>query len=446
MGSPILLCTVGGSHQPLLEAIASASPARICFFCTDRDPETGKPGSITQITGQGNVIKANFLDDKPTLPNIPTQAGLDHDGFEARIVPADDPDGAHAVMRRAAAELTERFPGARFVADYSGGTKTMTAALVCAALERDDTELQVVTGARADLVRVRDGTEQAMTASVARLRLDRAMAPYLAAWRRFAYHEAADGLDGIRIDAGAADRARLGLARALSRALARWDDFDHAGALDLIETYAGRIAPHYPAMLPALRPLTREGDKGHEPARLFDLWWNAERRAAQGRYDDAVARWYRLMEWSAQWQLRAVLDADTADFPPELLPPGSDAAPGRDGKIKVGLWQAWQVVGCRLSGPARDFAAEHGPLLRSLLDVRNQSILAHGFRPVGADDWRRVHSFAEERFLPVLRELARAAGLGRAAPSQLPTELPAAVLAAAPDDGRRRGRTTLRNA
>ena len=53
----------------------------------------------------------------------------------------------------------------------------MTAALVCAALERDDVELQLIAGARPNLVRVEDGTERAMTASVARLRLDRAMVP-----------------------------------------------------------------------------------------------------------------------------------------------------------------------------------------------------------------------------------------------------------------------------
>ena len=53
----------------------------------------------------------------------------------------------------------------------------MTAALVCAALERDDIELQLIAGARPNLIRVEDGTERAMTASVARLRLDRAMAP-----------------------------------------------------------------------------------------------------------------------------------------------------------------------------------------------------------------------------------------------------------------------------
>ena len=191
MSSSVLLCTVGGSHQPIVKSIRSISWLYVCFFCTDNDPETGKQGSLSQVTCTGNVIKARRCDTRPTLPNIPRQAGLDEDRFEHRIVPADDLDGAVIAMRGAIGALAARFPAARFVADYTGGTKTMTAALVCVALERDDVALQLVTGARPDLDRVTDGTEQAMTASVARLRLDLAMAPYLAAWRRYAYDEAA---------------------------------------------------------------------------------------------------------------------------------------------------------------------------------------------------------------------------------------------------------------
>ena len=302
----------------------------------------------------------------------------------------------------------------------------MTAALTCAALESDDVELQLVAGARPDLLRVANGTEQAVVASVARLRLERAMAPYLGAWRRYAYHEAAEGLDGIRIAADAADRARLALARVLSRALARWDDFDHSGALDLLENYAGRIATSYPSMMPALRLLTRTADKRHEPARLWDLWLNAERRASQGRFDDAVARVYRLIEWTAQWQIRSKLGADTADFPHELLPASVDASPGRDGKLKVALWTAWQIVAERTQGPARDLIALHGAALRDLLSIRNDSILAHGFRPVLRSEWERMQHWTQDRFLPALQSLAQESGLKKP-PEQLPAEPPKVV-------------------
>lgn len=425
MSITILLCTVGGAHQPIIKAIESTSPRYVCFFCTDKDPGTGRPGSIVQITGKGNVIKANRCDLKPTLPNIPTQTGLDAERFEVQKIPADDLDGAFFIMRDAVADMAERFPGARFIADYTGGTKTMTAALVCAALERDDVDLQLVAGARRNIDRVQDGTEQAMAASVDRLRLHRSIVLYLRAWRRFAYHEAAEGLTGIRIAADSPDRPRLELARSLSRALAHWDDFEHESALGLLDDYASRVASRFPQMLPTLRLLAqaKENDKRREPARLFDLWLNAERRAAQGRFDDAVARWYRLMEWTAQWQLQTKLDVKTtADFPSDKLPQNLRVAPS-DGKIKLGLMNAWQVVKYHLSGPARVFIDEHEDRLRGLLELRNNSILAHGFEPVKETDWQDLHSWTKKNFLPVLRALATEAGL-RNDPQQLPTELP----------------------
>ncbi|MDE0373746.1 MAG: hypothetical protein OXI73_14550, partial [Rhodospirillales bacterium] len=150
---------------------------------------------------------------------------------------------------------------------------------------------------------------------------------------------------------------------------------------------------------------------------------------AQGRHDDALGRWYRLIEWTAQWQLRTRLraDADTGDFPPDLVPPGMEAAPGLDGKIKFGLSKSWEVIESGPPNPARAFWATQKRRLRDLLRKRNESILAHGFRCVTAADWDEVGAFTEDRFLPVLRDLARDAGL-KNPPEQLPKEPPEKLL------------------
>lgn len=58
----VLVCTVGGSHQPIVTAIRAIKPAYVCFLCTDRDPNTGQPGSRIQVEGTGNVIKAHPAD------------------------------------------------------------------------------------------------------------------------------------------------------------------------------------------------------------------------------------------------------------------------------------------------------------------------------------------------------------------------------------------------
>ncbi len=426
----ILLCTVGGSHQPILKAIRSVAPDFVCFFCTGRDPATGKVGSIRQVKGKGNVIGEGPDSATETLPNIPSQAELKPGSFEVSTVPADDLDDCFQLMRTAIFRLTELHPEAKFVADYTGGTKTMSAALVCAVLETDGVDLQLIRGARFGLG-VAPSTTYATPTNMARLRLERAMAPFLDAWERFAYREAAFGLDRLlkrnSVAFASEDLPRLQVAHALSHGLAQWDDFNHTEALARIEPFAARITLDHPAVIPDLRLLQKTRDSRNEPARIYDLWLNAKRRAAQGRYDDAVARVYRLMEWTAQWQLRSKLSVDTGNIPAEWLPPDSRSMPDRDGKIRIGLRQAWQVVRERVDGPAGEFIFRHENELLDRLQVRNQSILAHGFQPVGADEWQCFNGFIEDRFQPMFRELASDAGL-KSLPRQLPTQVPAFIL------------------
>ncbi len=427
MTEKILLCTVGGSHEPIVKAIKSLSPGYVCFFCTGKDPTSGKPGSESQIVGKGNIIKAHRQDDKPSLPNIPVQANLEEDKFRVCIVPADNLDGAFLTMTWELKRLHKDFPGASIVADYTGGTKTMSAALVCAVLETPDVNLQLVTGSRSNLDRVTSGVEQVSGVRVSRLRFKREMALHLKAWQHFAYREAAEGLDKIDVGLSSPDVPQLNNARILSRAFASWNNFDHAGALKLLqEVDKSRVASAWPWMLRDLKCLSGEGAKrrdAREALCIYDLWRNAERCAHQGRFDDAVARTYRLIEWTAQWQLRGKCGIDTANVPGEKLPPGVDGKPDRDGKIKTGLWEAWRMVAHHLDGPVKKLPDGR---LRALLDIRNNSILAHGYKPVQDEDWMKMKTWVDEQFLPVFDGLAQEAGITDP-PKQLPQELPETI-------------------
>lgn len=422
--SNILLCTVGGSHEPILTALRKTRPDFTCFICTDRDPATGRPGSDVQILGKGSCIKAHPGDEKPSLPNIPAQAGLRQEQYEVVRVPADDLDEVFRILRDTIEGLGQRFRGARLLADYTGGTKTMTAGLVSAALESDEVELQLVTGSRADLIKVRSGMEAVTPANVERVRLERAMRPYVDAWRRFAYAEAHQGLAALPRPRDRSLAARLALLRDLSRGLDAWDRFEHGAALELLEPYRPRIGGSWSSLLAALKRLTAE-DESQEPARLFDLWRNAQRRAVQGRYDDAVARVYRLLEWSAQWLLRVRCGIDTSDVPSERVPPGLALTPNDKGRIQIGLMAAWELLAhLRPDSPAGAFfRAERNALLNWLL-MRNHSILAHGFRPVAEADWRKTLEWVEARLPPVLLQEAAESRI-REMPPQLPDRPPA---------------------
>jgi len=428
MSTTILLCTVGGSHQPILTAIREREPAFVQFFATGTDATTGRPGSITTITGKGTPVEvrrgAEIIE---RLANIPTQAGLAAERFGVEEVPADDLDQTVTLMAKAIAALRQRFPDAALVADYTGGTKTMTAALVMVALEADDIGLQVITGPRADLLKVSDGSQAELPISVEGIRLRRAMHPFIAAWARFAYGESADGLDRIPLPGDGTLRADLLLARGLSRAFDAWDRFDHTAANEQLELYRQRLckdAATSQGMIPlfaALKQLSAEADSPQRtPARLWDLWLNAQRRAAQGRYDDAVARGYRLLEWTAQWLL-AGKGIDTGDLRAEQIPDALHIAANPDGKRQTGLRNAWELAAHHLGAEVGAFVEAERSHMLDHLKKRNYSILAHGEQPIARGDWLAFSGWIEAALIPLLQTQAARAGLKRLAP-QLPQQ------------------------
>lgn len=419
----LLLLTIGGSHQPIVTALREARPDFAVFFCTDLDPATGRAGSRVQIEGKGLCIKAKPNDDKPTLPNIPSQANLTEGSYEVAIVPADDLDGAHSVMRRTLADARRRYPAARLLADYTGGTKTMTAALVLAALQDDDVELQLVAGSRADLVRVAEGTQASVPAAVEGVRLRRAMRAHLTAWQRHAYGEAAAGLRRLPQPRDAGLRATLARARDISAAFAAWDDFDHAGAASvLLDTYVAVAAEPLRDHVPALRLLAGEASTKRTGLQLWDLWLNAQRRAVAGRYDDAVGRAYRLIEWTAQWLLETHAQLRTADLPGAIAEKAG-IAPGRDGRYQAGLHAAWMLVAAHVGGAPAAFIGAQQSALLDHLQRRNRSILAHGFAPIDAADWRAFQVWLETAFIPMLQGSLQQAGVRSVFP-QLPDIYP----------------------
>ena len=391
-----LICTVGGSHEPIVKAIQALKPDHVCFVCSGDDPATGNKGSYTQITGKGNVIKANFGDDKPTLPNIPAQVDLQEDQFAVLRV---QPDSLDDIYRALVDWLRTRERDAeRIVADYTGGTKTMSAALVAFALD-EGIELQLVSGSRSNLVKVESGAEYVMPAAVEQSRFRRQLERAMDAWERHAYDETAFLLENIQPPADPALRGEYERAIDISRAFAAWDRFDHVSAQRVLSRYRPRLGRHWGPLLGALDMMLKEG-RG-EPLRLFDLWRNAERRATQGRYDDAVARIYRLLEWSAQWILQSA-GIETKDVPPEKIPAGVALTKNREGKYQAGLFAAWTLAAVYGGEVVAEFWRSQKESMLDLLQSRNHSILAHGFEPISDNEWQDFARWAEEKLLPLL--------------------------------------------
>jgi CRISPR-associated protein (TIGR02710 family) len=403
----VLVCTVGGSHQPVIAAINETKKRSasifVAFICTDRDPATTAHGSRVQVEGKGKVIKEKPTDEKPSLPNIPTQCDLEEGKFEVLIVPADDLSKVFEETRKYLTKLGKRFPKAVLAADYTGGTKTMTAGLIMAALERDDIELRLVMGSRDNLNKVDDG--RSGEASVEAVRVYRSMRPFIEAWGTYGYGTAARGLNRIDLPKDEQIKGELLIATGTSEAFDAWDRFDHAKALPILKKYASRIreAGKYLTFLKILADASENRNPdAREPAHLVDLWLNAERRGVQGRYDDAVARGYRLLEWTAQWLLRTRAEIDTGNVPEGKIPEGVELTKNSKGENQAGLYAAWKLVEAHL-GEELKIKIDFNRMLNHL-KKRNESILAHGYCAVKEADWNEFQEYLTGFVLPILKK------------------------------------------
>ncbi len=411
---PILICTVGGSHAPIVTSIRKHQPQFVWFVCTD-----GKAGSIRQITGEGNCIKKSFSDEAPSLPNIPTQAGLSNEQFSTRIVVPDDPDAIHQELRKLLSEITKEAPGVRIIADYTGGTKSMTAALILTGLEFDDAvTLFMVAGQRMNLVQVTDGTEIPVRANVERIRFVQKRSVALAPWKYFGYAESAVSLETMDAPSEENDRNHYLAALTASRAFAAWDRFDHQEAHRLLKPLGAQFGKY----LAVLGTLTRSQET-QAPAQLLDLYLNLERRATRQLFDDAVARAYRLLEWTAQWLLKRDAGINTSDIHETQIPAGMTLPKNASGRYFAGLHNAWTILESVGNAETQAFATSNANPMLSLLTHRNQSILAHGFNPVSKSNWHDWEKWLSGSFLPFLTAEAKRSSI-RDVPTQLPTQFP----------------------
>jgi hypothetical protein len=418
----ILIASVGGSAAPIASAIAAKRPEFVLFLASE--PQAGRPGSIAEIPG---------ILEKAQRPKQTHQ-----------IVCLDDPDDPEVAFLRLREEIMRlrgAHPNARFLFDYTGGTKSMTSAVFQAALAFPGSAVQFMAGRREDLEKVSPGSERPARIPIDWLLAERIEARLREAWRSFDYATAARGCRTLGDDLGADEKAppetrrRLADLAAASEAFDLWDRFRHSEAAAGLDDLAAR--------LPKLAPFAAlaRACALHETERLLDLRRNAERCAARGRYDDAVARLYRLTEWIAQWRLAARhgLDASAMDW--ARVPQNAIARAGlgeQVGKKSLsGCVQAWKLVAALeqggmveafLSGrfPHKDPKKTGEGRLRDVLDLRNNSILAHGARPLDDADWERWQAFAEVLHSKVLLPLLRDAGEAAELPRQLPKD-PAAL-------------------
>lgn len=387
----LLALTVGGSCAPLVTAIREYKPDHVLFLVS----RLSRP----MVDGPGAPCRTGDT----AAPSIIAQTSLPEGSYS--IFQMEHPDDLAESYREVKSELARQCTlrtGWRRIADYTGGTKTMSAALVLAALE-SAWELSLVVGHRPDLVRVANGTELASVLSTAEVYASQVLAEAEGLFDDYAYRAAERLLERLLAETALAPATRehiVGLV-GLCRGFDAWDRFDHSRARSLLEPYQSRIVPQWIS----LKALTHESAQG-QFARVLDLMRNAERRAARGRYDDAIARLYRALELLAQARLGQLghdpSDLNVDNLPAELRPEYDRRRranlDGTRERVRLGLVEDYDLL-LELEDPLGQTFHEARSAILDALDKRNASILAHGTQPLLQADYdsmlRVVEQFIE---------------------------------------------------
>jgi CRISPR-associated protein (TIGR02710 family) len=408
----ILLVTVGGTPEPILHAVRSHQPDQVVFVVSA--PPCLSP-SLDQVIGEGlpcsHARPDGSTEDRPNLVNQLALRGFDPSQQLIQLPDPDDLVDGYRRIRTFCRQLNTAHSGLELIGDYSGGTKTMSTALVLALLEQE-AELTVVAGERTNLRRI-DQSEGVRSIGVGSLQASRLLHERLPiflvdhrydraaqALREF-LNSQADDLD----DAGYSAGQRL---LGMMEALVFWDRFQWREALAQAEQVAmGSALPELLAWWQRVVAARRWMD-GNEPdvaitgyELVQDLLLNAARRGRRGWYDDAIARLYRALELLAQTYTQLELKFDYRD---------NQQGQGMSGRYR---WLQDREGTTGLGGITK----RQWNKFRPLLDVRNASLLGHGLRPVQENEWQSLQDRISNLVEDTMEELDIIAG---PCPEQLP--------------------------
>ncbi len=395
----VMVCTVGGTPEPLRNSINFHKPSHVIYIASPESRTTIRSGiedGLDWRIGDTHVVTLNDFQD---------------------IVQCvmDMRQGIAEALR--AMSLPENTP---LIADITGGTKIMSAALALVMMEFKSRFSYVGGGVRTKegLGVVQSGTEfvvqDANPWDVLALREARALA------RSFNHAQFTDALTTAHgLAEHMDDQRRQKFYSAIAdmvEGYALWDSFDHKAALGKLRQAESRLTPYtYNAArlskltdtvkkdLERLEALQQDAQflrskdapksDAHGKVYLLDLLANAQRRAEAGHYDDAVARLYSAIEKCAKIALRVHHGIDNSQIRLEQIPKTIReewrSQLDADGVARVGLEKSFLLLDA-LGDPLGLTFRKRQTALQADLQARNVSLLAHGYVPIGKDKYDKL--------------------------------------------------------
>jgi CRISPR-associated protein (TIGR02710 family) len=392
-----MLVSLGGSPEPVIYTLGQQQPEYILFFVS------------AESAGQIQMI----------IRELPYQCR----DFDRILSPSAEilGDCYSAVRNHLPIKLAQwGLSPAELLVDYTGGTKSMSAAIVLATIEqahrysyvggveRDKGGVGVVLGGRERMHYIQNPWKEVVQEERKRISLLFATARYGTAHQE---------IQGMLPHVEGGEREFWQAMETLVEGYGDWDNFSPRSAknklgraFSFLKPYARGARGQQPAM--AQLVLDIEGHlefldrlispDSRDGAYILDLIANADRRAhIEGKHEDAVARLYSGLERGAKFRLQRQYGVSTDDVKVDQIPEvlreefAQKYSDAQEGKIRLPLVAAYWLLDALGDELGQRFVARQKEIL-TLLSLRNLSPLGHGENPVGPDGYRRFRALLVE--------------------------------------------------
>lgn len=389
-----LVITVGtgqGIESAIIKSIKTHNPDFIVFLVSDNEQSREKI----------DIVKQKYESEELHY-------------HEFKVSDPNDFEIVYSISRKAIQFLKAKdYKDSSISADFTAGTKPMSAGLVYAAISEKIHSISYVSGQRdpQNHGRVIRGTEKVLNISTAKPLFERDLILATEMFNHLQFQSAIAIVDPILVatqEPEIMNRARA--IKIVSEIYDLWDKFEHKKAHKSLEdliissemSEAKKLLSSKMKYLnDNLSHLNKCQGTDFSYHVLFDLIESARRRIEiENKYDDGVARLYRAIEYLAQLRLheREINSADVdVNRLPENLRQKYAAKKGEKTKLQLGMVEDYDLL-CRLGDKVgqkflddyeQDKDGNRGVLYKRL-NQRNNSILAHGFQPVGEDGAREL--------------------------------------------------------
>ncbi|HQL64940.1 MAG TPA: TIGR02710 family CRISPR-associated CARF protein, partial [bacterium] len=306
--------------------------------------------------------------------------------------------------------------------DYTSGTKAMSAGLLLAAIATNVDTIIYIAGKRDTEGRVSLGTESALTFKPNIIYAENLFDYAISLFNNIQFDACKETLKKARNTIYEEEfQNKLSLLDKLATIYSEWDRYNIEKAFNEINTIDKNQMQFLSKWKIKNRIeqnkefLYKEKNDKFCIERAIDLLENASRRAnMEKKYDDAVARLYRLLEYGAQIKLskkniyKLVDNECLVDF--NALSEELKTKYEKYGE-RLPLVRSYELLEDLGEEIGRFFMEEFNKkesMVKKLLGLRNKSILAHGFNPVEENTYLEMENFVVnflKEFYPEIKNI-----------------------------------------